>query len=65
MEAPPALRAGAAVGDDQIGSGDLGITPGKRTEDGAKMGGCKDEQLSPPPRPDAKRKAPKLATGPA
>jgi predicted Zn-dependent peptidase len=42
----------------------LGITPGKRTEDGAKMGGWGDEGLSPPPRPDAKRKAPKLATGP-
>ncbi|MBK6802380.1 MAG: insulinase family protein [Novosphingobium sp.] len=42
----------------------LGITPGKRTEDGGKMGGWGDEGLSPPPRPDAKRKPPKLATGP-
>ena len=42
----------------------LGVTPGKRTEDGAKMGGYGDEATSPPPKPDAKKPAPPLKTGP-
>jgi len=42
----------------------LAITPGKRTEKGETMGGWGDEASSPPPRPDAKKPAPKLAKGP-
>ncbi len=42
----------------------LAVTPGQRTEKGEAMGGWGDEALSPPPKPDAKKPAPKLATGP-
>lgn len=42
----------------------LGVTPGKRTEDGGKMGGYGDEATSPPPKSDAKKPAPPLKTGP-
>jgi predicted Zn-dependent peptidase len=42
----------------------LAIVPGERTEKGELMGGWGDEANSPPPKPDAKRKPPKLATGP-
>ncbi len=42
----------------------LAITPGKRTEKGAVMGGWGDEATSAPPKPDAKKPAPKLAQGP-
>ena len=42
----------------------LAISPGPRTENGAAMGGWGDEATSKPPRPDAKRPAPRLATGP-
>ena len=42
----------------------LAITPGKRTEKGEIMGGWGDEASSPPPKPDAKKPAPKLAKGP-
>lgn len=42
----------------------LAVTPGKRTEDGAKMGGYGDEATTPPPAPDAKKPAPPLAAGP-
>jgi zinc protease len=42
----------------------LAVSPGERTEQGDKMGGWGDEALSPPPRPDAKKPAAKLATGP-
>ncbi|HVR90852.1 MAG TPA: pitrilysin family protein [Novosphingobium sp.] len=43
----------------------LAIVPGARTEDGAALGGWGDEATSTKPAPDAKRPAPKLATGPA
>ncbi len=42
----------------------LTVVPGKRTESGDTMGGWGDEATSKPPRPDAKKPAPKLATGP-
>ncbi len=42
----------------------LTITPGERTEKGETMGGWGDEATATPPRPDAKKPAPKLATGP-
>ena len=42
----------------------LAVVPGKRTERGEAMGGWGDEAGSPVPKPDAKRPAPKLATGP-
>lgn len=42
----------------------LAVTPGKRTEDGATMGGYGDEATAPPPKPDAKKPAPPLKTGP-
>lgn len=42
----------------------LTVTPGKRTEKGEVMGGWGDETTSTAPKPDAKKRAPKLATGP-
>ena len=42
----------------------LAVTPGKRTENGAKMGGYGDEARFPPPKPDAKQPAPPLQGGP-
>ncbi|MFC4294534.1 M16 family metallopeptidase [Novosphingobium tardum] len=42
----------------------LAIVPGARTEDGAKMGGWGDEATSPLPKPDAKKPAAKIVTGP-
>ncbi len=42
----------------------LAITPGKRTEKGEVMGGWGDEAATASPKPDAKKPAPKLATGP-
>jgi len=42
----------------------LVVTPGERTERGELMGGWGDEGSSPPPKPDAKKPAPKLAKGP-
>ncbi len=42
----------------------LAVTPGKRTEKGEVMGGWGDEATSTAPKPDAKKRAPKLATGP-
>jgi predicted Zn-dependent peptidase len=41
----------------------LTITPGERTEKGEAMGGWGDEAASPPPVPDAKKPAPRLAPG--
>lgn len=41
----------------------LAVTPGKRAEKGEGMGGWGDEATSPAPKPDAKKPAPKLATG--
>ena len=43
----------------------LAVTPGERTEKGETMGGWGDEGTSPPPKPDAKKPAPKLKTGPS
>ena len=42
----------------------LTISPGARTERGEVLGGWGDEATSKPPRPDAKRRPAKLATGP-
>lgn len=42
----------------------LTVSPGPRTEKGEMMGGWGDEASSPPPKPDAKKPAPKLVTGP-
>ena len=42
----------------------VNTVPGTRTEKGETMGGWGDEATSPPPKPDAKKPAPKLATGP-
>ncbi len=42
----------------------LTVSPGERTERGEVMGGWGDEATSTPPRPDAKKPAAKLATGP-
>jgi zinc protease len=42
----------------------LAISPGARTEKGEVLGGWGDEATSPAPKPDAKKKAPKLTTGP-
>ena len=42
----------------------LAIVPGERIEQGETMGGWGDEASSPPPKPDPKRKPPKLVTGP-
>ncbi len=42
----------------------LAISPGPRMEKGELMGGWGDEATSPKPAPDAKKRAPKLATGP-
>ncbi|MFM5895110.1 MAG: M16 family metallopeptidase, partial [Novosphingobium sp.] len=42
----------------------LTVSPGPRTEKGEAMGGWGDEATSPSPAPDAKKPAPKLATGP-
>ncbi len=42
----------------------LAVTPGERTEKGETMGGWGDEATSPPPKPDAKKPAPKLKAGP-
>jgi zinc protease len=42
----------------------LAIVPGERTEQGETMGGWGDETTSPPPKPDTRRKPPKLAAGP-
>lgn len=42
----------------------LAVTPGERTEKGETMGGWGDEGTSPPPRPDARQKAPALRPGP-
>ncbi len=41
----------------------LAVTPGERTEKGETMGGWGDEATSPPPKPDAKKPAPKLKAG--
>jgi len=41
----------------------LVVKPGARTEQGEAMGGWGDEASSTPPRPDAKKPAPKLSTG--
>ncbi len=43
---------------------ELTVVPGPRTEKGEGMGGWGDEATSPRPRPDTKRPAPRLATGP-
>ena len=42
----------------------LAVVPGERTEKGELMGGWGDEATSPAPKPDAKRPAAKLKTGP-
>ncbi len=42
----------------------LTISPGSRTEKGEVMGGWGDEATSPKIAPDAKQRAPRLATGP-
>ncbi|MCA1662285.1 MAG: insulinase family protein [Novosphingobium sp.] len=42
----------------------LATVPGERTLDGGKLGGWGDEATSPPPTADARKPAPKLATGP-
>jgi len=42
----------------------LVVTPGTRTEKGELMGGWGDEASSPAAKPDAKKRAPKLAKGP-
>jgi zinc protease len=42
----------------------LSVVPGERTEQGETMGGWGDEASSPPPKPDAKKPAAKLTTGP-
>uniref|UniRef100_UPI0035B0BB4B M16 family metallopeptidase n=1 Tax=Novosphingobium sp. TaxID=1874826 RepID=UPI0035B0BB4B len=42
----------------------LVISPGTRTEKGELMGGWGDEATSKPPKPDARKKAPRLAAGP-
>ena len=42
----------------------LTVSPGARTEKGEALGGWGDEATSAPPRADAKKRAPKLATGP-
>ena len=42
----------------------LTVRPGARTERGEVLGGWGDEAVSKPPRADARRPAPKLATGP-
>ncbi len=42
----------------------LAINPGPRAEKGELMGGWGDEATSPKPAPDAKKRAPKLVTGP-
>ncbi len=41
----------------------LTVSPGARTEKGEAMGGWGDEATSAPPKPDAKKPAPKLAIG--
>lgn len=43
----------------------INTVPGTRTEKGETMGGWGDEATSPPPKPDAKKPAPRLVTGPA
>jgi zinc protease len=42
----------------------LAINPGPRSEKGELMGGWGDEATSPKPAPDAKKRAPRLVTGP-
>ncbi|PKB19497.1 putative Zn-dependent peptidase [Novosphingobium kunmingense] len=42
----------------------INTVPGTRTEKGETMGGWGDEATTPAPAPDAKKPAPKLATGP-
>lgn len=42
----------------------LAVVPGQRTERGETMGGWGDETSSKPPKPDAKKPAPKLIVGP-
>ncbi|WP_296674947.1 pitrilysin family protein [Novosphingobium sp.] len=42
----------------------INTVPGTRTESGETMGGWGDEATSPAPRPDARKPAPKLVTGP-
>ena len=42
----------------------LTVSPGARTEKGEALGGWGDEPISALPRPDAKKPAPKLVTGP-
>ncbi|MEQ1640212.1 MAG: pitrilysin family protein [Novosphingobium sp.] len=42
----------------------LTVVPGTRTENGDTMGGWGDEATSKAPKPDARKAAPKLATGP-
>ncbi|MDL2352940.1 MAG: pitrilysin family protein [Pseudomonadota bacterium] len=42
----------------------LTVSPGTRTERGEALGGWGDEATSTPPRPDTKKPAPRLATGP-
>jgi predicted Zn-dependent peptidase len=42
----------------------LAVVPGNRTLDGGKLGGWGDEATSAPPAKDAKKPAPKIATGP-
>jgi predicted Zn-dependent peptidase len=41
----------------------LAVVPGARTESGATMGGWGDEAITPAPKPDAKKPAPKLTSG--
>ncbi|WP_309622303.1 pitrilysin family protein [Novosphingobium sp.] len=42
----------------------LAVVPGTRSERGESLGGWGDEASSPAPKPDPKRPAPRLATGP-
>ncbi|MFC0588476.1 M16 family metallopeptidase [Novosphingobium aquiterrae] len=42
----------------------VNTVPGTRTEKGETLGGWGDEATSPAPKPDAKKPAPKLVTGP-
>ena len=42
----------------------LAVVPGARTVDGGKLGGWGDEATSPTPKPDARKPAAKLVTGP-
>jgi predicted Zn-dependent peptidase len=41
----------------------LATVPGERTLDGGKLGGWGDEATTAAPKPDAKKRAPKIATG--